>query len=54
MTHTMTENLRAWMLVAVTVLIVAMTLAWVSTAEQDPCQAWLDRHGEPHARCLAP
>jgi len=54
MTHTMTENLRAWLIVAVAILFVAITLAWVSTAEDDPCKAWLDRHDEPHPRCLVP
>lgn len=50
----MTERTRAIAIVIAVYVFVAVVVVMALGEESDPCQAWLDRHGEPNARCLAP
>ena len=53
MTHLMTEQMRAVLMTVAAIAVVVVALLFIApfSVENDPCQAWFDRHGEVHPRC---
>jgi hypothetical protein len=49
----MTEQVRAILVTMLVVAVMAVLLTLeLRGVEEDPCQAWFDRHGEQHPHCL--